>query len=551
MQLNSPIVFTDIASVLETTGLTKNETNEKLAQLNEYKNLAGPNKLTIMTNEDKYILLCSDVHRLSEKYDCETKQPNDTLLFHQFLEKLFSENKDIIFDVFTEDALFESKDKIFHHLGNSQLFTDFFKQFGECIISRSIKEKCIEHYPTVRFHMSDVRRYSKFLFENKEETEFKKVKDFDPIEKFSLLQQSSRFIEFIYDKAKEEKQLYDKNPQMITYYTENNIPEPLGYYDHAAQQSALKLHLVDHDLLNEGNPNYDYIEYLSKYYEILNGDIKKTKSEYPVFLAKMLEFKILPENVPYNLQQLSNVQKHFLKLRMLSSKYNRYVQAFNFHGKIINDFFSDDSRFKVDEFFNYMMQSKLFKSITPDMKEKLRNFIKNQKDYITHYIDISKLNKIRNHHNDEYINHENPEEISFDSYLPLSWQSDLLVIIMDMYLLSRLFKTFKFRGRETEIHQDTVKNAIIMAGGRHIQHYIEFLKELGFDTVYENGYSVSDTYECDDQSSKCYCLSLPDNFEEEYVTNLLKRPTTKELILRNKVNKIKKLINSLKNRLNI
>ena len=58
-------------------------------------------------------------------------------------------------------------------------------------------------------------------------------------------------------------------------------------------------------------------------------------------------------------------------------------------------------------------------------------------------------------------------------------------IIMDLYLLGRMFKQFSKKDYPEEIYQEFTKNNIVLAGAEHIETYKSVLTKLGFSTLYE------------------------------------------------------------------
>ena len=66
------------------------------------------------------------------------------------------------------------------------------------------------------------------------------------------------------------------------------------------------------------------------------------------------------------------------------------------------------------------------------------------------------------------------------------------ILIMDIYLLARLFRTFNVDSKDKRKHPSNVQNAIIFAGGIHATNYEIFLQQVGFEEVYSVGNFRSD-----------------------------------------------------------
>ena len=74
--------------------------------------------------------------------------------------------------------------------------------------------------------------------------------------------------------------------------------------------------------------------------------------------------------------------------------------------------------------------------------------------------------------------------------------------IMDLYLLSRIFRTFDIN---KELPYDST-NIIIYSGNHHIETYIDWLQKLGFKKLYDFNSTITE---------KKACIKV-DNFNMEY-----------------------------------
>ena len=86
---------------------------------------------------------------------------------------------------------------------------------------------------------------------------------------------------------------------------------------------------------------------------------------------------------------------------------------------------------------------------------------------------------------------------SFDSNMnPIDIVIILFVPVMDIYLLSRVFKKFdnSMRVNKSGIHQDYANKVIIVAGFRHIENYISVLLNLNYKITFQS--SIDEKSQC-------------------------------------------------------
>jgi len=99
--------------------------------------------------------------------------------------------------------------------------------------------------------------------------------------------------------------------------------------------------------------------------------------------------------------------------------------------------------------------------------------------------------------------HINKTSMSYKERVEYLWKN-IGKILMDVYLLGRLFKTFdttKERGYPNRVH-----NAIIYSGGHHSRVYRNILEFCGFKVVFKNKSEGGDEDQCVDISKMPYPL---------------------------------------------
>ena len=74
-------------------------------------------------------------------------------------------------------------------------------------------------------------------------------------------------------------------------------------------------------------------------------------------------------------------------------------------------------------------------------------------------------------------------------------------ILMDAYLISRLFRKFDLRPSDKGMPEN-IQNAIIYTGGYHAKFYSEVLQQCGFELKFSTGYSYLDMLKSDQQEIK-------------------------------------------------
>ena len=230
--------------------------------------------------------------------------------------------------------------------------------------------------------------------------------------------------------------------------------------------------------------------------EIYNNDCK------PIYIKNLLEENTLCLYDP-------NVRFHHADLRHSGDDFVKYIGAIFilFAGgessdekiKFFQVFYSKYDKNKLLEFY----KSSIF-------IKKIKKQINNIKiDYIKQFFNecLSEFDKI-------CIDNINSGDLTFNNIKPLLDKKNyketifitiryIYLAIMDIYLMSRAFRTFvdKF----DEIYN--ASNIIIYAGDLHIDKYITWLKQLGF----EEKYNVSNSTNLE----KIACLKV-DNFNIDY-----------------------------------
>ncbi len=73
----------------------------------------------------------------------------------------------------------------------------------------------------------------------------------------------------------------------------------------------------------------------------------------------------------------------------------------------------------------------------------------------------------------------------FKHITKISDYSNIGVLLMDAYLLARVFRDYEKKNRLHEVYQKKSNKIIIYAGYYHILNYVEFLTRIGFTKIYD------------------------------------------------------------------
>jgi hypothetical protein len=185
----------------------------------------------------------------------------------------------------------------------------------------------------------------------------------------------------------------------------------------------------------------------------------------------MSDYAIVSEDCSYNYSRI-----HYTDFRDNFSGMDIAMISFFFNQQAINtiEMHEDET---IDRMINNPME--YFNDIISIPK------MKKQFDAI---VDVNLRDQIIDYFKDLITQYKNQYDDGKSTNRLFSYLVNVLSLIMDMYLIGRLFKTFsKTELHSREHHNDRVNRAIIYAGLHHCNVYADLFERLEFQKLFETG----------------------------------------------------------------
>jgi len=253
----------------------------------------------------------------------------------------------------------------------------------------------------------------------------------------------------------------DKYPNSRFHLTDTRLNYKLGIK--SDYNELLMLYYVMR--LNYGSLSYDINKFEKR---VKSG--AKNKDEYidkykKIYVKYLQPYKIIKSNKLYSIVVgllSTNTTEVYMNIELLFE----YLIGAN-----------DEQPNKVKK--NYQM-------LTKDMQNKILDFLlvvikadvdKFNREFIMQFFDMVGKENIDSY--EEFVNISN----TFRYFM--AFIGHFIVYSMDIYTISRMFRKFdKTKSGDIELHP-SADNVVILAGDAHIQTYIAFMRDLGFQTVFE------------------------------------------------------------------
>lgn len=452
-------------------------------------------KKTVNGN-NHYVYLIGDYHQMEKSFECE-KKTNDpineknSIYIVDFIKKFIDNNKSHIFDMIVEFAYYDL-DKI-----QKSFMDNLHKLYKECTTLDSYSRvKCHEKYPNLRVHYGDLRMVQKYSRKDNLNTNA------------ALLFQKNNFENNIYIYRKEIKPIVQEwnnicNKFLISHYKfvktfEYKLMTNYKKFIQIIQQYNKIINIISISEKNISDsikqhikidiivPHYKYID------DIINA-INQIK-QLSAYLKRIID--------DAELQSEDHIRKTF---EYLESS-NKYLTSIILTMKNFDESFYR----KINNITDFMIDKKgNLKSIDKIIYYFTFSLIKNDsfKYFYNHeYRDVvikSFRDNLGQQNQQDYnsINIKNRQGFhNFDVMKNI--YSEIEILIFDYYVLSRMFKTYDntdYYG----IYQQDIKNAIIVAGDRHIQNIYNALISMDYELLFQN---------IDDNDVPKKCLYVGDNY---------------------------------------
>ena len=251
-------------------------------------------------------------------------------------------------------------------------------------------------------------------------------------------------------------------------------------------------------------------------------DIRQGKTVLGINSASLLHFEI--QSFVFNLEK--ELEKHDLSENCLDIPFLKIITDFIERWKSFFDFFArfdnyaentqlNHKKFWYDQLRNFNLVNKEIRVMLTDVRPLLNIFIKDEMDSLLGFDYKQAANHSKNVLEmydrivESIVNFKNKgivkDTLFFEHYVVTYKDIDFLrdemnnfflksifsfnCLIVDVYLLARIFKTFKIDGPKKRPTDEPAEphNIIIYAGNLHSQRYRKFLSYLGFRVVEESG----------------------------------------------------------------
>ena len=247
------------------------------------------------------------------------------------------------------------------------------------------------------------------------------------------------------------------------------------------------------------NSDHDFKNYSDSYMTRTNKLIYN-KHCYPEYLKNNNKESELCIYDPY-------VRFHHGDLRHINDKFIQYIRSiYLLYGRTskdkLNDSafvknntqFSNDTNYVSNIYSSSQFMNKIIKQIdnidNKNIKKVFEDLVKRLIDRCTQIITSGD------------INYKSVLQIFNDDIkIKKNVVSDIYLDIMDIYLLSRVFRSF-----DKDSHKYNASNIIIYTGNAHIRNYIKLMPDLKFEKIYDFNSTIS---------GKNACIKV-DNFNMEY-----------------------------------
>ena len=441
----------------------KQYVNHHYDNLDGIKILTGPISHTIIHNTkyNKKIHLFGDRHVYTNKFKCYNQiTESNSIYFPDYLEYYFSKEKEKIIDLFIE--LPYAHDKTVSHMQHG-LINNIYLQFRSCFKSLTNKTICQYKYPNVRFHVTDIRYYLDDNFAKEPSiSEFNKfvgqIED-----KYNVVQKNEEKL------ARNEKILNHNEKQLDA--VKNKL-----LYNNKYSSNMRFLKIVD-----DYHSEYDDIEDLAD----KNTRLIDTINEILSIIHKDTNTDDFDRNIKESLCHIKiDIQSHQIKILGQQVKSNTNNDMDTFTKNMVNKYIGDENGIYSDmdnRFWGLVDKSEKLKSyLTSDVVK--NNFIPNinlQYDIFTKRGDSTA--------DDDIIKELIKTNKMTDDSIYIIWAIlvGYGVSLMDLYMLGRIFKTFKQK-TVYDISAESAENIIIVAGNYHINNYIDFFNKIDSKMLYRN-----------------------------------------------------------------
>ena len=426
-------------------------------QIDELKYIAGPVKMTILCGPfNKIVYLIGDIHIHTNKgFICGPNDEKQSLYFPEYMLRLIKKNSSNQFDIFVELP--------YHHTKRSRIMKEGMIQninelFNFCFTNLYDKEKCQTFFPNARFHAMDIRWYAGELSEGSDYikvfTSFRNIIDkFIDNEEVLLRFEILELLVYNIQQIDEYKTQINITEQDFITSSLELIGETLSF------ENTIKIYTWIYDII-KGIDDDTVLKFKDNYIELSKLLTKKLEPEYINFIKEFMG----DENGLYD-----DIDQRFWKLIERSDKLNRNFSSLT----------------PKDREYVKLYYSTLIREFKEEYKKDIDPIINN----------IS-----------------TKEEINFSDINKLS---DLLhefaVMIMDIYILGRLFKEY-------------VQNSIIIAGRNHTDKYEDILKNIGYKVIFSKDIYKMEWHERESghpdlYSKRCIDVSDAQFIKEERLPN--------------------------------